>query len=143
MRGGVIHATSSTIAVHQPWTLQFINNRAKNGSGVHLEGSAKFYVLKPNTGSEHLLIFQDNHADYGRAIYVADDTNSGACSPNNECFIQTLSLYDTLIPSHILSLNMHFSDNTARKGGANLFGGLLDRCIPSPFAEVNQQDAPP
>jgi predicted outer membrane repeat protein len=29
--------------------------------------------------SEHLL-FRDNHADYGGAIYVADNTNAGACS---------------------------------------------------------------
>ena len=32
--------------------------------------------------------------------------------------------------------NILFSGNTAIKQGANLFGGLLDRCIPSPFAEV-------
>ena len=29
-----------------------------------------------------------------------------------------------------------FSDNTANEQGGNLFGGLLDRCIPSPFSEV-------
>ena len=44
-RGGGIHATSSTIAVYKPWTLQFINNRAKNG-GLYLEVNAKLYVLK-------------------------------------------------------------------------------------------------
>ena len=93
MRGGGIHATSSTIAVHQPWILQLNRNRAENGSGLYLESGAKLYVLKPVTGSEHLLILQDNHASFGGAIYVHDDTNSGACSPDNECFIQTLALY--------------------------------------------------
>ena len=29
----------------------------------------------------------------------------------------------------------YFSENTASEQGPNLFGGLLDRCIPSPFAE--------
>ena len=46
VRGGGIHATSSTIVVYQPWTLQFINNRAENGSGLYLEVTAKLYVLK-------------------------------------------------------------------------------------------------
>ena len=99
VRGGGIHATSSTIAVYQPCTLQFINNRANNGSGLYLESAAKLYVLKRATGSEHLLIFQDSHASYGGAIYVDDDTNSGACSPENECFIQTLALYQVAMVS--------------------------------------------
>ena len=137
MRGGGIHATSSTIAVHQPTTLQFINNRAENGSGLYLEVNPKLYILKSqqsSTDDEHLLIFSGNHANYGGAVYVADDTNSGACSPDNECFIQTLSLHQL---NYILdTVNILFSDNTASGQGANLFGGLLDRCIPSPFAEV-------
>ena len=45
VRGGGIHATSSTIAVYQPWTLQFINNRAENGSGLYYEINAKLDVL--------------------------------------------------------------------------------------------------
>ena len=36
MRDGGIHATGSTVAVYQPWTLQFINNRAENGSGLSI-----------------------------------------------------------------------------------------------------------
>ena len=133
VRGGGIHATSSTIAVHQPWTLQFINNRAENGSGLYLESNAKLYVLKHNHLKLDILMFRDNHANYGGAIYVADNTNAGACSPDNECFIQTLALYQY---SSYLSFNTLFSDNTASERGANIFGGLLDRCISSPFAEV-------
>ena len=136
VRGGGIHATSSTIAVYQPGTLQFINNRAKNGSGLYLEANAKLYVLKLTRTPEHLLIilFQTNHAKYGGAIYVADDTNAGTCSPDNECFIQTLALHRYLIKKRLI--NTFFSGNTASEQGANIFGGLLDRCIPSPFAEV-------
>ena len=142
MRGGGIHATSSTVAVYQPWTLQFINNRAENGSGLYLEDNPKLYVLKSQSSrkDEYQLLFYDNYANYGGAIYVADDTNSGACSPNNECFIQTLALYQSIILYPFNSLiNIHFSSNTASEQGANLFGGLLDRCIPSSFAEVYQQ----
>ena len=137
MRGGGIHATSSTIAVYQPTTLQFINNRAENGSGLYLEVNPKLYILKSRlsfTDDEYLLIFSGNHANYGGAVYVADDTNSGACSPDNECFIQTLALHQSIYVSN--TVNIVFFDNTASEQGADLFGGLLDRCIPSPFAEV-------
>ena len=65
---------------------------------------------------------------------MADDTNSGACSPDNECFIQILSV--TGIVERINTVNILFSGNTANKQGANLFGGPLDRCIPSLFAEI-------
>ena len=139
MRGGGIHATSSTVAVYQPATLQFINNRAENGSGLYLEVNPKLYILKSRPTyifniDEHLLVFSGNHASYRGTVYVADDTNSGACSSDNECFIQTLSLYQD---NYVLdTVNILFSDNTASGQGANLFGGLLDRCIPSPFAEV-------
>ena len=138
VRGGGIHATSSTIAVYQPGTLQFINNRAENGSGLYLEINAKLYVLIIMTFniSEHLL-FQANHANYGGAIYVADDTNAGACSPDNECFIQIFGLHGIFIEERKLR-NILFSGNTASEQGANIFGGLLDRCIPSPLAEVYQ-----
>ena len=141
MRGGGIHAYSSTIAVYQPGILHVINNRAGDlGGGIYLEVSPKVYILK---NKETLLIsyfmnFTGNHANFGGAMYVADDTNSGVCSPNVECFIQALALYKKY--SYFLKTkNMFFSDNTASEQGPNLFGGLLDRCIPSPFAEVYQR----
>ena len=41
-------------------------------------------------------------------------------------------------------INILFFGNTASEQGANIFGGLLDRCIPSPFAEVyGRLEAPP
>ena len=144
VRGGGIHATSSKIAVYQPWTLQFIKNRAENGSGLYLEANAKLYVLRvQSTSCSENLLFQANHANYGGAIYVADNTNAGACSPDNECFIQTLALYYYSLCSSVIFTTLGFSDNTASEQGANIFGGLLDRCIPNPFAEVYRQEAPP
>ena len=143
-RGGGIHATSSTVAVYQLGTLQFINNKAKNGSGLFLQANAKLYVQKSTEiiSFEHLLIlFRANHANYGGAIYVADNTNAGACSPDNECFIQTLTLHQDLVYEYEL-INILFSGNTVSEQGANIFGGLLDRCIPSPFAEVSQPLSP-
>ena len=73
-------------------------------------------------------------------MHVADNTNAGACSPDNECFIQTLALYQSFIDIRNDELiNIRFFGNTASEQGANIFGGLLDRGIPSPFAEVNSQ----
>ena len=142
MRGGGIHATSSTVAVFQPWTLQINSNRAEDGGGLYLEVNAKLYVSKnePITeiiddSEEYLLIFKDNHANYGGAIYVADNTNPGSCSPDNECFIQALALHQGT-SDWLSTKNIFFSGNTASEQGPNLYGGLLDRCIPSPFAEV-------
>ena len=140
MRGGGIHATSSTIVVYQPGSLQLISNNAEFGGGMYLEVNSKLYILKTEPEYSYdvrlyILIFTSNHANYGGAVYVADDTNSGTCSPDNECFIQTLALHQ-LKCVHLDTLNILFSENTATEQGHNLFGGLLDRCIPSPFAEV-------
>ena len=141
MRGGGIHATSSTIAVYQSGTLQFVNNRAINGSGLYLEVNPKLYILKLQFQlDEHdILTFRDNYASsHGGAVYVADDTNHGACSPDIECFIQAFALHqDWFINYKLITTNIDFSNNTAATNlGANIYGGLLDRCIPSPFAEV-------
>ena len=137
VRGGGIHDSSSTIAVYKPGTLFITNNSAELGGGIYLEVNPKLYILK-NTSNfvvNYLVTFTGNHANYGGGLYVADDTNSGACSPDIECFIQTLALYQSSFDS-ISTENILFSNNTASKHRHNLFGGLMDRCIPSPFAEV-------
>ena len=85
----------------------------------------------------HLLAFSGNRATYGGAIYVADETNSGACSPDNECFFQILRLHHDRHNTLNSTVNdILFSDNIANEQGTDIFGGLLDRCIPSSFAEV-------
>ena len=143
MRGGGLHASSSTIVVYQQGTLQITHNFAENGSGIYLEESPQINVLKRESSfSNDILVFSDNHANrFGGAIYVADDTNSGACSPNSACFIQTIALYLLNDTSVFHSENIRFSGNTATLEGSNLFGGLLDRCVPSPFSEVYIQQS--
>ena len=52
-----------------------------------------------------LILLDDNHSEYGGAAYsMADDTNrkSGACSPDNEYFIQILILYQDFDPIGII-----------------------------------------
>ena len=151
-RGGGIHASSSTIVVHPSGTLRITSNTAKLGGGIYLKVNPKLYILKNgpdltgdiiNDDARNYLIIDGNHANYGGALYVADDTNSGACLSDNECFIQKLALYIssnyslfTLNSEYTVSIR--FSKNTAIVQGSDLFGGLLDRCIPSPFAEYSK-----
>ena len=142
VRGGGIHAPSSTIAVFQSGTLQITNNSAKFGGGIYLEVNPKLYILKNTPTFSYLMTLTGNYANYGGGLYVSDDTNSGACSPDSECFIQTLALHQQTSASEFNRVNTEnilFYENTASEQGPNLFGGLLDRCIPSPFAEVYQK----
>ena len=138
MRGGGIYASSSTIAVYQPGILYVTNNSADFGGGIYLEASPKLYILKNKSllRISYFMNFSGNHAKFGGAVYVADDSNSGACSPNIECFIQVLALYRSISLEY--TKNVFLSENTATEQGPNIFGGLLDKCIPSPFAEVYQ-----
>ena len=39
-----------------------------------------------------MVTFSANHAEYGGAVYVSDETNSNACRNAQECPIQTLNL---------------------------------------------------
>ena len=87
MRGGGIHASSSSISVYQHGTPQLINNTAQtDGGGMYLQVNPRLYLLKSEPtffcyeDKKIIMMFTGNHANYGGAVYVADDTNSGACS---------------------------------------------------------------
>ena len=169
-KGGGLHAISSFIKVMSllktpqvdTATLYFANNTALKGGGLSLEANAKLHVLKYHyvsvTGQTYIyypqantILFTANSADYGGAVYVDDDTNSGTCSgePKIECFFQVLlyinGLYDLdSIPKYLLNYtqenlkprSLYFSENSASMSGSTLYGGLIDRCAVSQFAEV-------
>ena len=73
---------------------------------------------------------------------MADDTNSGVCasasfhiqSSSTECFLQALGLNGMYAVRYTY---VNFTNNNMGKlSGATLYGGLLDRCTVSPFAEI-------
>lgn len=152
--GGGIHSISSTINVdyiqfadshYLGSSIYFIENKARNGGGAFLEVSSKLYTLqRTTTTTQHFttFVFVNNSADYGGAIYVADDTNSGVCastsnsvsSTTTECFLQSLSLHIKTYHKPVFDTN--FTTNIAYHSGPTLFGGLLDRCTVNPFAEA-------
>ena len=128
MKGGGIHASSSPISVYQPGLLQFSGNYAEiAGGGLHLEMNPRLNLLKRNNSASILFIFRDNHATYGGAVYVADNTSFN-CLYGVECFIQAVALYDTIKVTatgfQFSLVTMNFSDNTATNSGPNLFGGF-------------------
>ena len=152
--GGGIHAVSSSVKAYTGETqittsvVHFSQNMAKKGGGLCLEVNAKLYVLKPYSSKMsdetlYSLRFTLNTAEYGGAVYVADDTNSVTCASTSyqthytstECFMQTLVLHGA-VNSNVNLVNTNFSENFAEISGSTLYGGLLDRCTVSPSAEV-------
>ena len=135
MRGGGVHVSSSSITV-LGGVLHISNNTAKFGGGIYLETNPELYIRKQNQEvADDLLVFSGNIANYGGAIYVDDKTSSDACSLPTECFLQSLSYYAGTFKDVNLK-NIAFSKNTALEKGPDLFGGLLDRCVASPFSEI-------
>ena len=155
-KGGGISATGSAIKVKSSQTnkslssLYFDSNEAMNGGGLFLEMDSKVYIFKSKinisksmTAHQRLVYFSLNSAQYGGAIYVSDN---GMCSiftesTTDECFIQALAMYSPMSvdfdSDDMRCQNIAFVNNTAQVSGNSLFGGLLDRCTVSQFAETN------
>ena len=144
-KGGGIHAVGSSIKINGTLverncaSLQFVDNKAEKGGGLHLEMDAKLYILKskPYTEKYNIVAFTANRADHGGAVYVSD---GGMCtSARRECFFQSLALYNSL-PIDSVHQSIHFLNNNAVISGNSLYGGLLDRCTISPLAEIDMID---
>ena len=165
-KGGGLHAISSSIkaglsnsqryynnskfTIYTGARINITGNAAEKGGGVSLEANTKVFILKRaftyyyNHFDTNATIFIANSADYGGAIHVDDNTNSGTCagSTETECFFQVLALYSVDsedLRTRIRTQSMHFSQNHANISGSTLYGGLLDRCAVSPFAEVHNK----
>ena len=108
--GGGVHAISTflklmriqpdVIGIGIRGKINFTLNAAEEcGGGTFLETGSKINVLRY---SSNAVVFIKNTADYGGAVYVADDTNVGMCSSGekhkltataqSECFFQLLSV---------------------------------------------------
>ena len=152
-KGGAIHAVSSHIEVNHNVTKQvysgsrvhFTENKAPRGGAISLEMISSFHIIVADTDSHltftnlYIVFFTRNQADFGGAVYVADETNPSTCasklnstySTTTECFLQSLALRT----KSVLHLsNIDFTQNQAKISGNSLFGGLLDRCTISTFS---------
>ena len=145
-KGGGIMAVSSNIKVKVDASneiLIFEDNYASKGGGLYFEMSSSLVILKSDANTTHseIVTFHNNSARYGGAIYVSDD---GMCSLTtlDDCPFQALAMYSPMLVEHDTTDTrcknvLHFNDNMATFSGEDLFGGLLDRCTVSMFAEPN------
>ena len=165
--GGGIHAISSSIkltvtgskntneggSVYEQYNgtlMKIVGNKAPTGGAIFLEANSKITLLKDyifENSTIQAVNFIGNSAQYGGAIYVDDASNSDTCgsnpfeknSPKSECFLNVVSTQTVVTANTNFSLkNVLFDQNLAAVSGPTLFGGLLDRCIVSPFNEVDR-----
>ena len=151
--GGAINAIASNLNVFNGFVL-LIYNEAMRGGAISLFQGSKIYILK--TAEEMIselsiqFTISNNSAEYGGAVYVADNSNTGVlCRQSSssqiqsvsteECFIQTLRLYFPRTNSfnQFNYMNIFFNFNSGTKAGNDIYGGLLDRCQISAFSEIN------
>ena len=165
-KGGGLHVDGSTIktayatlsrydSTYIGAKLNFTKNSAKNGGGLSMEANARLYSMKYNSyvffphflpfnlndaNVSNSLIFVNNHADYGGAVFVDDNTIAGTCTalPPPDCFFQVVAIYD-FADENIFTRSFSFSNNVAHVSGSTLYGGLLDRCAVNQFAEVRKK----
>ncbi|XP_064397685.1 probable outer membrane protein pmp20 [Halichondria panicea] len=152
--GGGIYAAATTIKLTQSYVNIDSNTAKAKGGGVYLQQSSKLYLFKEvfeylaNSSNYQLLyvklMINNNSAQHGGGIFVADDTESGTCRGEGtesrqtifvDCFIQTINLYG--IGNNPNYFNTFMTNNTATQSGADIYGGLLDRCTVSKFAEYH------
>ena len=145
-RGGGIMTVSSNIKVKVDTSnelLIFEDNHASKGGGLYFEMSSSLVILKSDANTTHseIVTFHNNSALYGGAIYVSDD---GMCSLTtlDDCPFQALAMYSPMLVEDDITDTrcknvLHFNDNMVTSSGEDLFGGLLDRCKVSMFAEPN------
>ncbi len=151
--GGGIHAVSSTIELTLSYVNIDSNTAATSGGGVYLQQSSKLYLFKMLDEKllYHVLyvklLINNNSAQYGGGIFVADDTQRSACGGGvtetdatqtifADCFIQTIKKY-RLFDYNPNYFNTFMTNNTATQSGADIYGGLLDRCTISQNAEYH------
>ena len=133
LMGGAIYSEKNTTLTFSG-TIYFTNNGKVNtlngytihGGGVYLGVKSTLSIL-PNT----TVYWENNHARFGGAIYVADASPASYCPwiatyiPKEECFFQ--------LPGQNLSngidVQLVFKNNFAGGGGSVLYGGAIDNCI--------------
>ena len=165
--GGGIYAINSLITCTELYTgmeewphqnlLIFSYNNAHKGGGLYMESAAQLRVQKvrdyicAEETSRPSISFLSNSAQYGEAIYVADETYLDVCdgvhslktatNSHAHCFIQVFSNASNLIASKgNTKYNIEFSFSGTQITSTIIFGGLLDRCIPDPRAGISTTD---
>ena len=146
-KGGGICAINSIVNVYSDRdslnasSIRFVGNMAEKGGGIYLEMTAELFIIKSGNDYTRIIYnlhFVSNLAKRGAAMYVADETNIETCAVEGvgeECFLQIITIAETIDMKYNVT-SIAFENNTANVSGPVLYGGLLDRCILSPSAEI-------
>ncbi len=147
--GGGIYAVSSTIKLTHSHVNIDSNIATAKGGGVFLRQSSRLYLFKKEY--EHVakkplvtLTINNNSAQYGGGIFVADNTQRSGCGGgvtengatqtiSEDCFIQTMNVHGFKLKLNYF--NTFMTNNMATQSGADIYGGLLDRCTANKNAE--------
>ena len=155
--GGGVYATNSLVVCTEYyrqvniWPYQtlmfFTENSALKGGGLFVESAAQLRIQKVSDITNLVdaklntsIYFTSNRAQYGAAVYVADETYfdvcgnwyneiNGTATSNAECFIQVFSeARVSAKESSVANIEFETDDFST----SLIYGGLLDRCIPDP-----------
>ena len=125
--GGAIYAIES-YELYFEGNISFEYNTAAKGGGLYL---AHRSLCKLSATALQIYFVQNHASRNGGAIYVDDSNPSVYCEKSSLlkslCFFQVQS--DREVNSQAqLQARIHFSNNTAKHGGGDLYGGTIDNC---------------
>ncbi len=113
-------------------TLAFVNNSAYQGGALALYGGSSMVVPRDTN-----IAFCGNYAAHdGGAVYTDSSERNQPLSllaQAPRCFLQLPDLYD-LPDIAFLNVTLNFTNNAARNGGNDIYGGLIDECSVAPNA---------
>ena len=139
-QGGGMYLTATSIDISANLMSIYKNRAEQNGGGLFLEHTSLICLNKPkaeDAAKSDLqmvikLVFKDNFANYGGAIYVADSSNADqqcegvkaeAGEAMSECFIQVQALYshENKYVKKLIYTNTFFTNNTAQQSGGDSY----------------------
>ena len=148
IKGGGMHLLYSSIEIHFSGiknianvAVQFINNKARLGGGLHMD-SSRLHIVRDeivtnfDDNAYYFITIEANTADYGGGIFISDSTNPTCAStsyksfsPSSQCVLLTTNFGTTNVDYAIR--NIKFTKNYAISDGHEIYGGLFDRCTVS------------
>ena len=124
--GGALYTRGGS-TVSFDGNFHFHKNCASEGGAISTEQDSLLRFMSPVE-----LVFTDNQATYGGAIFVLNRLNLNYCTkrtllPVDFCFFE---VYGTFSSSAEWATNVHltFTDNVAEVAGSVLYGGMLQGC---------------
>ena len=108
-------------------SFHFRENRALEGGAISIEQDSILSFVSPVQ-----LVFTDNQAMYGGAIFVLDRLTLNYCTgqpllPADTCFFEVFGMYSVTAEAST-DVHLTFTDNAAEIAGSVLYGGQLQTC---------------